>query len=177
MLQQDSSAALPTPSLKRRLTCMMIYEAALVFGLVFFTDAIHDILTQSRDPSMHRISRIALIFGICGLYFIYFWRRSGQTLAMQTWRIKLVNSDGGQVPVSKAVLRYCLAWMWFFPGIVISSQINLPNGQKFLPIIIGFVAWAATVYFNKDRQFLHDLIAKTRLVQLAPATTQDEKIK
>lgn len=155
----------PSPKLRHRLVCM-IYEALLIFGVVFFVGAVHDIATGSRDPSMHQTSRIALIFLICGAYFIYFWRKNGQTLAMQTWRIMLVNDDCTKVPLIKCLVRYCLCWLWFLPSLAVSHQLKLNPGQIGIAVTIGFCSWACTVFLNKDHQFLHDVFAKTRLIQI-----------
>lgn len=82
-----------------------------------------------------------------GLYFVWLWHRNGQTLAMQTWRIRLVTVTDGQPPsIQRAIVRYLLAW----PSIV---------------SVAGLV-WAL---FDRDRQFLHDRLAGTRLT-FAPPT-------
>ena len=39
-------------------------------------------------------------------------------------------------------------------------------GQTGIAIVIGMVAWALTAFLDKDRQFLHDRLAGTRLVLL-----------
>jgi len=162
----------PTPTLKRRLVCMMIYEAALVFGVIFFASFIFDVSTQSKSALTMRLAREIFLFFVIGSYFVFFWRRSGQTLAMQTWRIKVVNDDNQRVPLVKAIVRYCLAWMWFLPGFIVSYQLGLKNSQIAIPVAIGFCAWAATALFVKDGQFLHDKLAKTRLVEVPKPTEQ-----
>lgn len=164
--QQHSAPHYPTPTLKRRLVCMLIYEAALVFGVIFFASFVFDVSTQSKSALTMRLAREFFLFFIIGSYFVFFWRRSGQTLAMQTWRIKLVNDDYQRVPLIKAVVRYCLAWLWFLPGFIIAYQFGLKNSQIAIPVAIGFCSWAATALFIKDGQFLHDKLAKTRLVEL-----------
>jgi uncharacterized RDD family membrane protein YckC len=40
-------------------------------------------------------------------FFSYFWLKNGQTLSMQAWRIKLVNSSGGAIRFHQAIVR-CL---------------------------------------------------------------------
>ena len=61
---------------------------------------------------------------------------------MKTWRIRVVTRDGGALSVSVALRRYLLA--------LISLGV----------CGLGF-AWALV---DKDRQFLHDRLAGTRLV-------------
>lgn len=165
MTEQNSLAPIPTPNLKRRLVCM-IYEALLVFGVIFFASFIFDVATQSKHALMLRHVREAFLFLVIGTYFVFFWRRSGQTLAMQTWRIKLVDNNGQKVPLIKAILRYFLAWCWCIPGLIVAHQLGLKNAQLLIPVALGFMAWATTAIFDKDKQFLHDKLAKTRLILL-----------
>ncbi|MBL8472428.1 MAG: RDD family protein [Rhodocyclaceae bacterium] len=88
------------------------------------------------------------VFALFGAYFVWYWTRGGQTLAMQTWRIRVTDAVRGspEIPVSRALLRYLLCWpslMFFGAGIV----------------------WA---FIDRDRQFLHDRLAGTRVVFLRP---------
>ena len=39
----------------------------------------------------------------------------------------------------------------------------------------SMIAWALTIYFSPDRQFLHDRLARTRLVRL-PLTLGKRKL-
>lgn len=67
----------------------MLYEAMLVFGVVFVAGLLLDTVTQSRHALTLRHTRQFWLFIVLGAYFIYSWMRGGQTLAMQTWHIKL----------------------------------------------------------------------------------------
>jgi uncharacterized RDD family membrane protein YckC len=85
------------------------------------------------------------IYVVLGGYFIWCWCRSGQTLAMQTWRLKLENARPGErLSWRQAVLRYTLCW--------------------FSLAFVGLGLWWALI--DRDRQFLHDRLAGTRLVLL-----------
>lgn len=115
---------------------------------------------------MLRHARQFWLFVVIGTYFVFCWSRSGQTLAMQTWRIKVVDLDGGKLPVIKAIVRYCLAWMWFLPAMALDYQLGLKEWQMAGVVIAGMLAWAYTARFHKHGQFLHDRLAKTRLIHI-----------
>jgi uncharacterized RDD family membrane protein YckC len=153
------------PTLKRRMICML-YEGILLFGVVFAADLIFDILTQSRHALTLRHVRSLWLFLTIGLYFVFFWSRSGQTLAMKTWGIRLIDNEKQRLPVIKAIVRYCLAWMWFLPGLAIAAQFGLKNWTSLGVVAAGFILWSLTAFFDKDRQFLHDRLAKTRLIDV-----------
>lgn len=144
----------------------MIYEALLIFGVVFFTTWIFDVTTQSRHALKLRHAREALLFVVIGLYFSYFWLRKGQTLAMQTWRIQLVAKPPGQLRWPRVVLRYVLAWLWFLPGLFVADLLQVSTPIKLAVVALGMLLWALTMFLDKERQFLHDRIAGTRLILL-----------
>ena len=81
-----------------------------------------------------------------GAYYVWYWTHGGQTLPMQTWRIRLVRADSGAaVNTGRAIHRYLLAVLGF------------------AALGLGFL-WALV---DRDRQFLHDRLAGTALVDVA----------
>lgn len=144
----------------------MVYEAMLLFGIVFVSGYIFDVTTQSKHALMLRHARMLWLFLVIGAYFVFCWSRSGQTLAMQTWRIRVVDLDGGRLPVIKAVVRYCLAWMWFLPAMGLVYQLGLKEWSMVAVVAAGVAAWAYTAMLDKHGQFLHDRLAKTRLIHI-----------
>ncbi len=146
----------------------MLYESMLLFGVVFIADALHDVLTESRHALTLRGTRQAWLFLVIGAYFAFFWRRSGQTLAMQTWHIKLVTSHGTRISLRDAIVRYTLSWMWFLPAMAIAWAFGIKGWQSIGLIVAGMLAWMCTVRLDPARQFLHDRIAGTRLVDIRP---------
>lgn len=149
----------------------MIYEALLLLGVVAVAVFIFLFIAQSFPAIVppHATESWPMkfwLFIVIGLYFVYFWSRTGQTLAMKTWRIRLVDKERLKLPVLKAIVRYCLAWMWFLPGLAIAAQLGLTPLRSLIAVGIGYLLWACTAFFDKDKQFLHDKFAKTRLVQV-----------
>ncbi len=148
----------------------MVYEAMLLFGVVFIAGWLFDTLTQSRHALTLRHARQFWLFLVLGAYFVFFWCRGGQTLAMKTWRIKLVTPDAVQIPITKAVTRYLLAWMWFLPAMALDYALDLKGWASIVVIAVGMVLWAMTIRLNKDRQFLHDQLVGTRLIHFNTPT-------
>lgn len=154
----------------------MIYEALLLLGVVAVADFIFLFIAQNfprfMPPQASESWQMKFwLFFVIGAYFVYFWSRTGQTLAMKTWRIRVVDIERSKLPVLKAVVRYCLAWMWFLPGLAIAAQLGLKPLNSLIAVSIGFTLWACTVVFDKDKQFLHDKLAKTRLIHVEPDQT------
>jgi uncharacterized RDD family membrane protein YckC len=157
--------SLQTPLLRRRLICML-YEAMLLFGIVFVSGFLFDVITQSKHALVLRHARQAWLFFVIGFYFVFCWSRGGQTLAMQTWKIRVVDMDGSRLPVVKAIVRYCLAWMWFIPAMAIDYEFGLKEWDMLIVVSIGLIGWAMTSHLDPQGQFLHDKLAKTRLIHV-----------
>jgi uncharacterized RDD family membrane protein YckC len=128
----------PTPGLPRRLASM-VYEAVLLFGVGFFAAWVFFFASRGVDATTGppRYLLQAFIIVVFAAYFLWCWLRGGQTLPMKAWKIRLVD-----VTPRRALLRFFVA------------LIGVPTGIS--------IVWA---FFDRDRQFLHDRLAGTRLVK------------
>lgn len=162
---QNSKLVVETPSLKRRLIAL-VYETFLVTAVVMLGLFLFLLAAQGLAPGVKEIAIQFVLFIVAGVYFIYCWTDSGHTLAMKTWHIKLVKVGHKKVPVRSAVLRYLLAWGWVLPAIIVCWAFGLRGKEMALTVTIGVIGWSLTVFLDKDRQFLHDKLAGTRLISL-----------
>jgi uncharacterized RDD family membrane protein YckC len=132
------------------------YDCFLLFGLLVVPLFI---LTALRAPKsdlqtdgvIHELppigpSYVMLPYMICivaGFYF-YFWRRNGQTLGMQAWRLRLDSASGG-----RASVRQCL--------------IRMPVG--ILSLLCGGLGYW-WIWIDRERLAWHDRASGTRVVVL-----------
>lgn len=159
-------APLIAPSVWRRLACLL-YEGLLLFGVVFVAAYLFGTLSQTRNALDNRHPLQAFLFVVFGIYFTWFWSR-GQTLAMKTWHIRALDSQGRTLTQPRALARYLLSWLWFLPPLVAMAPFHLSGGESAV-IIVGWIAvWAVLSRFHPQRQFWHDALAGTRLVSCAP---------
>lgn len=135
----------------RRRFASLLYESLLLLGVLGVAFILpYVLLGMLFELAVPGWFMWVHVFALLGLYFVWYWAGRGQTLAMQTWGLRLVcASDGGTVPLARAILRYVLAW---------PSVLCLGLG----------LAWALA---DRDRQFLHDRIAGTRVVLLPVAAS------
>ena len=169
---------LVAPTITRRMACWL-YEGTLLFGVVFGTGlfffgllfAIGHLvpsLAPVRDMVNNRYALQAYVFLLLAVYFTWFWVK-GQTLAMKTWHIRVVDRQGLPLKRPRALLRYILSWLWFLPPLAVGGWYSLPGGELTV-IVIGWVAiWAILSRFHPQRQYLHDALAGTRLIHQQPA--------
>ena len=99
-----------------------------------------------------------------GVYFVWFWSRRGQTLAMQTWRIRLVT-DGRRAgsPGARAGALRRLLLAWFVPATLVASALHWPPARSLGAVAAGIAATRCSRCSSRDRQFWHDRLCGTRL--------------
>ncbi len=163
-----STSSLEAPSLRRRMACW-IYEGMLLFGVVFLAGYLFGTLSQTRHALDNRHGLQAFVFLVFAIYFTWFGYK-GQTLAMKTWHIRLVDVNGLPLTQKRALLRYVLSWIWFLPPLAVLAPLQLSGGETFV-LTTGWVAvWAVLSRFQSDKQFWHDVWAGTRLVNASETT-------
>jgi uncharacterized RDD family membrane protein YckC len=156
------------PGLARRLASFL-YEGVLLFGICFAVGMVYGIAEQQRNALQGRTGLIACLFVAIGLYFVVCWARSGQTLPMQTWHLRLVDTHGRLVSAWRALLRYLLCWVWFLPPLALLRWSGTHSKAEIALVMIAWpLGYAALSFALPQRQFLHDLLAGTRLVNSPP---------
>lgn len=159
-------APVATPTILRRVT-VMLYEALLLFSVEMLAIAFYMLVTLNSQHPLAREGMKVWLFLVTAAYFMWCWIDSGHTLAMKTWRIKVVKLGHHKLPLGTAALRFLLAWGWFAPALLVCWAFGLHGkAQIGIALAIGIVAWALTALLDKDRQFLHDRLAGTRLIAL-----------
>jgi uncharacterized RDD family membrane protein YckC len=168
MSQIDPATATPSPppSLSRRLASF-VYEGVLLFGVLMVSDYLFSSLTQQRHALYLREAGMAFLFIVLGIYFVWFWSRSGQTVAMKTWNLRVVTRDGAALTQRRALARYAAAWLWFLPPLALVGGMGvtaLGGGGSFTVVATYVLAYAGLSFLLPHRQFLHDTLCGTRLV-------------
>ncbi len=129
-------------SLQRRFAAIL-YDALLVLALLFlitypFIAARGGEPVETSDNIVYQLTLAVVLF----LFFTVFWSRSGRTLGMQSWGLRLETPDGKVPTFSAATVRFFAAML------------------SWLPFGLGFV-WQL---WDKDKLAWHDRLSGTRLV-------------
>ena len=131
-----------SPGVMRRLACMT-YETLLLLGILAIALLLPHVLIGHW---LHRVATPLLLwahlFLVLLAYFCWFWTHGGQTLAMKTWRMRVVDRSGRPIRPLHALVRYVLCW----------------------PSIGLFGAGLLWAVIDRDGQFLHDRLAGTRII-------------
>ena len=157
------------PSLLRRMTCL-VYEALLLFGVALVPAVVGTLFfaqTAQHHPLQSESALRTFALVVYGIYFVGFWSARGQTLAMQTWRIRVVDAAGNGLSQWRALKRYvacCIAW--FAPATLIAWWLGLPPWPALGAAAAGIAAYALLALAAPGRQFWHDIVCGTRLVEV-----------
>lgn len=134
-----------------------------MLGVVFIAGYLFGTLSQTRHALDNRHALQAFLFVVFGIYFVWLWAK-GQTLAMKTWHISVVDTAGRTITQARALLRYLLGWLWFLPALAVAALLQLPVAESVVLLLSWVVLWAALSYLHPQRQFWHDVLAGTRLI-------------
>lgn len=129
------------PSLFKLGACFF-YEMLIVIAIAFACDLIFIMWIGDASQGVKRHFLQLSLWVALGIYFVWCWQKSGQTLAMQTWKLKIVNQDNSLLTKEKAAYRYLLATLSL--------------------MLLGFgFFWAA---FNRNHCYLHDKLLNTKII-------------
>lgn len=127
------------------------FMLAFVVGFIaMFTKMINPV--QSNGVLELLTIACLLVFSI--FYYIGFWTTDGQTMGMTIVGLKVIRTDGSQLSVGRALLRYI--------GYIFSASL----------LSIGFL-WVA---FDPKRQGWHDKLAGTLVVYTETDFNAAEKV-
>jgi uncharacterized RDD family membrane protein YckC len=167
-LHAESGAVLAAaPSLSRRMACF-VYEGMILFGIGLIPGAIGALfvaLTGHQHPLQSDSALRVITFVIYAVYFTWFWSVRGQTLPMQTWHIRVVTIAGDALTQARALLRFVASCAWFAPAALLASVNGWTRWQGLAAIAVGVVAYALLALLHPQRQFWHDALCGTRLIQ------------
>lgn len=108
------------------------------------------------------------LFAVTASYFCWFWHRGGQTLPMKTWGVRVVDTAGHALTIGRAFVRYLVSLLFFGPACAGLVLLFFPSRVHPALTMCAFIPLLATLWwarFDSDRQFLHDRLAGTRLIE------------
>ena len=129
--------------LPRRLAAIL-YDSLLLFSLLFVVTTPLLLLTGGEAITSGNALYFGYLLGWSYLYFCWQWVHGGRTLGMRSWKISLINIEGGSVTWKTATVRFLLA--------MISNS------------LFGAGLWL--VLFNRNGLSLYDRYSGSRLISL-----------
>jgi len=158
---------MPAPSLARRMACF-VYESMLLFGVSLVPGVLGALFfaqTRQQHPMQGETALRLFAWVLYGMYFVWFWSARGQTLAMQTWHIRIVSTTGEPLTQPRALARYvACCGAWFAPATITAAALHLQPWPSLGLTAAWIAAYALLALAEPGRQFWHDRLCGTRLV-------------
>ena len=163
--------ALPSPQFWRRVSCCL-YEQLVLLGVIAFTFLVPNLgLGILFGISLPSWLTFLYLYAVLGIYFVWYWTKSGQTLAMQTWRVRMIGINGFNLTRRQALWRYIFGSLWLVPCVILQWLFHLEKWQIIEMLFsVALFIWPLSTFFDRrpvtERQGLPDRMAGTRLVEL-----------
>lgn len=152
----SSTTNLPPAGVFRRLFAM-VYDSLLVFAVLFAATIPFIILVDTQPQAIHNEDVVSdvptLIDGwvfqcylllVLVSFFCWFWRKNGQTLGMQAWRLQIEDMKGNRISLKQCLLR------------LLGAGVSLA--------CLGAGYW--WIWIDKEGRSWHDHLSSSRMVQL-----------
>ena len=133
------------PGLLRRLAAL-VYDSLLLFSVLFAATVPALVVTGGEAVGPSHPAFTAYLLAVSYLYFGWCWTRSGQTLGMRAWRMRVRTREGEPLGWGRSLVRFTAAMV----------SIGAAG--------IGLL-WVA---FDRERMSLHDRLSATVLETVSP---------
>ena len=167
----------PTAGLMRRVVSFL-YEILLLTALLLIAEGVFQgvfqivsglSVTQLTDYPWIGVLNFFWLLIVTLLYFGWCWMRGGQTLAMKTWRSRLLMQDGTSLTRKAVLIRFAVASVCYGP--LLPVYLLARKQAEYQPLLwvslALFVLPLLWALFDRDKQFIHDRLAKSRMVFFA----------
>lgn len=148
----------------------LVYETVLVAALLMVAGFVFQPLHGLLPAQVARVLQSLFLLLVLALYFGWCWLRSGQTLALKTWRMRLVAPDGRPIGMRAAALRFVLGLLLYLPLLATSVWWFYQRQQALPYLLLMLVLWIAHwgwALIDGERQLLLDRLAGTRLIKVS----------
>lgn len=153
----------------------IVYDGMLILALLFLVGTVLTVIgtlltmqagTQSAEaqslPTWYQnfIMTPSFVLTLVGFYGL-FWRRGGQTLGMQTWRLKTVNNAGHLLTWPQSFKRILAACLIPLLCGIIGSLIEGSRAILLASIFLGWIFNYVFCLFNRRGLAVQDMLSNT----------------
>lgn len=158
----------------------IVYDGMLILALLFLVGTVLSVLgtylfvpigTTSQEAQrlpvwyQNGVMTPAFIMTLVGFYGL-FWRRGGQTLGMQTWRLKTVTQEGKLLNWTQSLIRILSACVVPVLCGVAGYAMHNTRWAILLSAIFGLLFNYCFCWFNRQGLAVHDMLSKTMTLKM-----------
>jgi len=153
----------------------IVYDGMLILALLFLVGAVLTVIgtlltmqtgTQSSEAKslpiwyQNFIMTPSFVLTLVSFYGL-FWRRGGQTLGMQTWRLKTVNNAGHLLTWGQSFKRILAACLMPLLCGIIGSLVDGSRAVLLASIFLGWIFNYMFCLFNRRGLAVQDMLSNT----------------
>ena len=121
-------------------TSFLLFNLLIKFGIIDMQGFEHSIDLQ-RSSIIYSVLIYGWNIAWVGFFFVFFWAKSGQTLGMKAWRLRLQNQDGTRISKTTGI-------------------------KRLLPTLLG-LGNLTVIFDRKNKLSLQDRLTDTEIVVLS----------
>lgn len=173
----DESATIARPMVR---LCAILYDGMLILASLFLvgtvlsvigTLTLMDVGSTSQEaqklPQWYQngVMTPAFILTLVGFYGV-FWRKSGQTLGMQTWRLKTVASDGQLLTWRQSFWRIFSACLLPLLCAIVGGVLHGSRASVLVSAFLGFLFNYLFCLVNARGLSAHDILSNSMTLKI-----------
>lgn len=158
----------------------IIYDGMLILALLFLVGTVLSVIgtlmllpvgTTSQEaqelPNWYQnlVLTPSFILTLVGFYGI-FWRRAGQTLGMQTWRLKTINANGQLLTWKQSFIRIISACALPLVCGGIGWLLHSSRLAMLFSAFLGLLFNYGFCWLNRRGLAIHDLLSQTLTLKM-----------
>lgn len=158
----------------------MLYDGMLILAMLFLMGMILSVIgtlifvdvgTTAADakalPTWYQngVMTPAFVLTLVGFYGV-FWRKSGQTLGMQTWRLKTVSADGSLLSWGMSFRRIISACLLPLLCALIGALVHGSRLAILMSAFLGLIFNYAFCWFNQRGLAVHDILSNSMTLKV-----------
>ena len=144
----------------------MFYDSLLIVAILFVATAVALIFNQGEAIETSSYFNLYLVLVIFAFY-AWFWSKSGQTLGMKVWKIKVISEFGHYPSLLLSLLRLCMSIIFPLSFLIINEffgffvDVYIKAGITLTIFLAG--------YFNHlvKNYTWHDRLSQTRVIDVS----------
>ncbi len=178
MINEPVTSDRPPASLLRRVGAMvsdlLVVVGLMLLGTLMFVPVLNHLGAKAMTPSeagwFWSVIYWSWLLCIWMLFFVFFWSRSGQTVGMRAWRLRVEGESGRLLTWPQAVTRLWAGTIPWLPGLLAmgiaeqlgSGMLKYVGQGLFLLGVSGFMSMC----LDPLRRTWHDRITHSRVILL-----------
>lgn len=144
---------------------LLLAAMAFVAGFVMlpFMSPQSAVRSELTIPPLYARTLMACVLaGGATLFYAWIWSGGRRSLPQKVWNLRVVDRAGGALGWKQALLRALLVWIGPVLALAAWPAMHAAGHGRYAALFVAVAyVWALV---DRDRQFLHDRLAGTRIV-------------